>query len=111
MKAEENYKEAETELLALDSALVPAQVEKRKDISTMLVEVYEALAKAAEDQDDQGQRLDYCIQRGAWNNKLLMFMKELEEDDDTEDVIELGEEMAFNISLIISELEMDLETQ
>ena len=110
MKAEENYKEAETELLALDSALGLAQLEPRKEISSMLVEVYKALAEAAEDQDDQGHRLDYCIQRGAWNNKLLMIMKELEEDE-TEDVIEAGEEIAFNISLIISELEMDLETQ
>ena len=109
MKEEENYKEAETELLALDSALVPAQVEPRKDISTMLVKVYEDLAKAAEEQEDQGQRLHYSIQRGAWNNKLLMLMKELE-DDDTEDVIEDGEGMAYNITLIINELEMDLET-
>ena len=109
MKEEENYKEAETELLALDSALAPAQIEPRKDINTMLVEVYEALAKAAEDQEDQGQRLHYCIQRGAWNNKLLMLMKELE-DDETEDVIEAGEVIASSITLIIDVLEMDLET-
>lgn len=61
LKEQGNFNEAETELLELDSDLASTQLELRRDMSTMLLEVYHELYQSAEEQDDLLQKLAYCI--------------------------------------------------
>ena len=61
LKEQGNFNEAEAELLELDSDLASTQLELRRDMSTMLLEVYHELYQSAEEQDGLHQRIAYCI--------------------------------------------------
>ena len=105
-----NFNEAETELLQLDSVLASTQLEQRRDMSTMLVDVYSELYESAKDQDDLDQLLALCIERGAWNNKLVMIVTELGDVVD-EEVVEAGEMIASEFTYDLSNSNLDLETK